>query len=195
MHSKRSFLREMRKKYKLHRHLTPDWTKSWKIQHWEQFYPVCRAYDFTHTGKYWNILMPKCNSQQYSNIHWNISGRKTSQIFQCRNKIANQSNPGSSLINTNVKDLKWGTSEFTLTPHQQNKLFGPLPHIFWSFIRLCKQNLLKWKVSQKCWAPLFLSNKKRDKKAGRLNFMLEINKTAHRDFFRSKILFLMQNSA
>lgn len=124
MHSKLSFLREMRKKYELHRHLTPGWTKSWKIHHWEQFCPVCRAYDFTRTGKYWNILMPKCSSQQYSNIHWNISGSKTSQIFQCRNKIAN-SNLGSSLLNINVKDLKRGTSEFTLTPHQQINYLVP----------------------------------------------------------------------
>lgn len=194
MHSKLSFLSEMRKKYKLHRHLTPDWTKSWKIHHWEQFCPVCRAYDFTHAGKYWNILMPKWRSQQYSSIYWNISGSKTSQIFQCRNKIANSS-PDSALINTNAKDLKWSNSEFPLTPQQQNRLFGPLPHVFWSFIRLCKQNLLKLKVSQKCWATLFLSNKRRDKKARRLNFILQINKTALQDFFRSKILFLMQNSA
>lgn len=156
-----SFLREMRKKthHTLHRHFTPDWTKSWKIYHWEQSCPVCRAYDLIHTG---NILMPKWSSQRSPNISWS-SGSKTSQIFQCRNKIAN-SNPHSALINTNAEDLKWSNSEFILTLHQQNRLFAPLPYVFWSFIRLCKQSLLKWKASQKCWASLFFSNKRGGKK-------------------------------
>lgn len=109
-------------------------------------------------------------------------------------QIANSS-PDSALINRNTADLKWSNSEFTLTLQQQNRLFAPLPHVFWSFIRLCKQSLLKWKASRKCWASLFLSNKREGKKARSLNFILQINKTALQDFFRSKILFLMQNSA
>lgn len=49
------FLRDGRKP--LHRHLTPDWTKFWKMHRWEQSHAICGEYDFICTGKYCNTLI------------------------------------------------------------------------------------------------------------------------------------------